>query len=104
MARPTKEIKRTECVTVRFTKAEFRLVQKYAERSGLRLAEFIHDRALGYKIAPRLTEDEIKLYLQLVGMANNLNQLAKQANQRELLVLEILKTLEHINKAVEKLQ
>ena len=104
MARPTKQIKRTEAVTVRFTKAEKRLIEKFAERGGLRTAEFIHDRALGHKVRSRLTEEEVSIYRQLTGLANNLNQLAKRAHQRELLTGEILSTLEGVNTLIGKMK
>lgn len=104
MARPTKAIKRTERITVRYTISELRLVQRFAERSGLRTAEFVHDRSLSHKIRSRLTEEELHIYRNLVGMANNLNQLTKLAHDRRLLTVELLKVSEAINDSIEKLR
>jgi len=104
MARPKKTLKKTEPVTVRFTKAEKRIIEKYAERSGIRLAEFIHDRSLGHKVQAILTEEEVLIFRQLTGLANNLNQLAKRSHQRKLLTAQILETLEGVNLVIKKIK
>lgn len=104
MARPTKKVKRTESVTVRFTKAEKRVVVKFAEKSGLRVAEFIHERTLDHKVQTRLNDEEITFYRKLTGMANNLNQLTKHTHQRGLLTNEILHALQEINKLIDRIK
>jgi hypothetical protein len=103
MARPMKIIKRKERVTIRYTNTELKYIRKVTGDAGLGLAEYVRDSSLNYRIQPRLTPEQTKIYLQLAGMANNLNQLAKSANRRELLTGEILKALEQINQAIEKL-
>lgn len=103
MARPSKIIKRKERVTIRYTNTELKYINKITNDAGIGMAEYIRNTSLNYRIQPRLTAEQTKIYLQLAGMANNLNQLAKAANSREILTGEILKALEHINHAVEKL-
>ena len=47
--------------------------------AGLKLAEFTRLAVIGYPVRPRFTTEEAGWMRQLSGMANNLNQLAKQA-------------------------
>ena len=104
MARPKKDIKRTETVSVRYTKVEKILVEKYAERSGRRVAEFIHDKTLDHDIKTRLSPEELMVYRNLTGLSNNLNQLTKMAHQRELNAAEIMRTLREVKILIEKLR
>lgn len=103
MARPTKKIKRAEKVTVRYTKVELRIIAKYADRSGVSKAEFVRAKSLDHQLRNRMSEEEADHYRKLVGMANNLNQLAHQANSGKLLYNEIIKTLEKVNLTIDKL-
>ena len=104
MARPTKSIKRAEKVTVRYTKLELKLIEKYAYRSGISVAKFVRLKSLDHQLKLRLTEEEADHYRKLVGMANNLNQLTKAANSGQVMTIQILKTLEDINSVINKLQ
>ncbi len=103
MARPIKPIKRGERITVRYSKTEVKFVEKMARETGIEKAEFVRGKSLDHVLKPRLTPEEAAAYKQLTGMANNLNQLAKAANNREILTREILKSLEGINAAITKL-
>ncbi len=104
MARPKKAIKRQHPVKVSYTLTEYKLVQKYAERHGVSLAEFARHKSLNHTLKPRLTSEEADYYRKLTGMANNLNQLTRAANRGELFTNEILNTLEAINYTIEKLR
>jgi Bacterial mobilisation protein (MobC) len=102
MGRPTKIVKRGERVTVRFTNTEMKYITKITRDAGVDMADYIRGSSLKNKIQPRLTEEQTKIYLQLAGMANNLNQLAKAANSGELFTGEILKALDQINQVIAK--
>jgi len=52
-----------------------------ADSAGLRIAEVARLAVIGVNIKPRLTPEEAGSIRQLSGMANNLNQLARQANK-----------------------
>ncbi len=104
MARPPKAIKRKEKLTLYYTKAEFKLIEKFADRHGLAKAEFARLKSLDHKLKQRLTSEEADYYRKLIGMANNLNQLARAANRGEVFTLKILETLEGINYAIDKLR
>lgn len=104
MARPTKIVKLTSKQTIRFKVSEVIILKRMASDFGLTFSEYVRAKAVDIKIKPRLTEDETKYFRQLVGMANNLNQLAKSANERELLVKEIVSTLGAINNLIERMK
>jgi hypothetical protein len=80
-----------------------KFIQKVTRDAGVDVTEYVRNSSLNNVIRPRLTEDQSNIYLKLAGMANNLNQLAKAANGREILTREILKALEQINEAISKL-
>jgi len=103
MARPKKPIKRGERITIRFTKTEMKTINKITDKIGVDRTEYIRNRSLNYIVHPRLTPEEANIYRQLAGMANNLNQLAKAANNRDIMTVQIVITLEGINEAIRKL-
>ena len=49
--------------------------------AGVTLGEYIRNMAINGNITAHLTPEDVKLIRSLSGMANNLNQLAKRANQ-----------------------
>ena len=104
MARPKKAVKRQHPVKVSYTLTEYKLVQKYAMRHGISAAEFVRLKSLNHRLRPRLTSEEADYYRKLIGMANNLNQLARAANRGEVFTLKILETLEGINFTIDKLR
>ncbi len=104
MPRPKKAIKRQEKLTLYYTKSEFRIISKLADDHGLSKAEFARIKSLNHTLKTRLTPEEVDLYKQLVGMSNNLNQLAHQANVGKTMSLQIIKTLEAINNITDKLR
>ena len=83
--RPRKAIKRESATGVRFTKAEYLIVKQKANKSGLKLTEYIRAMAIEGKVITRLNEEEKDFFRQLIGMANNLNQLTKKAHQEGML-------------------
>jgi hypothetical protein len=78
--RPKKAVKRETITGVRFTTTEYFIVKNKATKSGLRITQFIRQMAIEGQVFARLTPEERNFIRQLVGMANNLNQLAKAAN------------------------
>lgn len=103
MSNPAK-ITRNKRETIRFTQIELDEIKSQANIAGLVLAEYIRKAALGQIIKPRLTPDEILFMRQLVGMANNLNQLARSANVKEEINLEAKALLFQLNWIIEKLK
>ena len=53
----------------------------------MRASTWIRQAAKAAKISPRWTPEQMQVLRVLAGMANNLNQLAKQANSGNLLFI-----------------
>lgn len=96
--------KRSYRITVRFSKREYEAVKTLISTSGMSKVALIRDCVLQTKVKPRLTSDEILFMCQLVGMANNLNQLARSAHVKEEIALEAKALLFQMNWVIEKLK
>lgn len=83
--RPVKAIKREAATGVRFTKAEYFIVKEKARKAGYKITQYIRVMALEGQVIARLNQHEKELIPQLIGMANNLNQLTKKAHQESIL-------------------
>ena len=51
----------------------------------MKLSDYLRKVSVETKIMPRLTEEERQFVKQLIGMANNINQLTKACHQEGLL-------------------
>lgn len=91
-------------VMLYYTIAEYKFIEKMADRHGISKAEFARLKSLNHRLKARMTPEEAYHYRKLTGMANNLNQLARAANRGEVFTSEILKTLDAINFVIDKLR
>jgi hypothetical protein len=83
--RPKKIIKRESATGIRFTKAEYFVIKQKALKTGMRITSYIREMALNGSVTARTNEEERHFIRQLIGISNNLNQLAKKAHQEGLL-------------------
>jgi len=104
--RPKKQVKRDIVKGVRLSKAEFYVVKQNAAKAGIGISLFIRQTAINGKIKPLLDEEERQFVRQLVGMANNLNQLTKKGHQEGFLtaVLMFEKYKNAMDELLEKLK
>lgn len=80
--RPPKEAdKLSRSINLKLTVADYETVQKKAEKVGLTATQYAREITLKGGLKSRFTVEELNLIRQLSGEANNLNQLAKRANQ-----------------------
>ena len=79
--RPFMPVKRNITVGIRFSEAELGILQQKAKAAGIKTGRYIREIALTGKVHQKVTETEMHIIRQLVGMSNNLNQLAKKAHQ-----------------------
>lgn len=100
--RPPKEAdKLTRSINLKLTPADYEVVQKKAAKVGLTVTQYAREMTLNGGVKSRFTVEELDLMRKLSGEANNLNQLAKRANQSGfsrvgneiMVVLEWIKTL-----------
>ena len=71
----------SKAVTVKFSKIDYEILRTRSRKANKRLAEYIRESALQSEVVQPRTEADLKEYRTLVGMANNLNQLAKLSHQ-----------------------
>ena len=81
--RPKKANNRNVNKGIRFTEKEFFTIKQNASKAGIKISSYIRQMALTGKITPRLNEDERHFVSQLIGMANNLNQLTKVGHRMD---------------------
>jgi len=68
-------------INVKLTEADFKRVIEKAERLGIKATRYAREMVLNGGVKSRFTLEELDLMRKLSGEANNLNQLAKRANQ-----------------------
>jgi len=108
MARPKKNIEdiHDRKVTVRFTMAEHVKLEQAANTYGITVSEFIRRRALGHRLPPVSTDQELfaKASSALLRLGVNLNQIAKVANVKEKLLGNMLyELIVRINEKMDEL-
>ena len=88
-------------INVRLTKEEQTIIQNKAQKSGLKPSSFMRKAALKSVVKAILDEEEKILLRQLVGMSNNLNQLAKLGHTQGL--LSALMQFESYRKIIDRI-
>ena len=71
----------SKAITVKFSKIDYEILRTRSRKANRRLAEYIRESALQSEVVQPRTEADLKEYRTLVGMANNLNQLARLSHQ-----------------------
>jgi len=99
--RPKKPVKRDIVKGIRFTKSEFFVVKQKAAKAGIGISSFIRQMAINGKVQSPLNEEERQFVRQLVGMANNLNQLTKKGHQEGFLTAVFM--FENYKKFIDEL-
>jgi len=103
--RPAKKVKREFLMGFNATAVEKTVIQEKAKRAGLRVADYLRDLAMRGKVRSKASLEEVKLYRDLTGAVNNLNQLVKEAHKQNLpsLIPKVLKTLDELTKLKKSL-
>lgn len=83
--RPPSNAKKQTIIRVRFDKSQYFILRHKAKMSGRNFSAFLREASENVSIRPRLTPEEKDFVRKLIGMANNLNQLAQKFNQAGLL-------------------
>ncbi|HEX7356115.1 MAG TPA: plasmid mobilization relaxosome protein MobC [Ignavibacteriaceae bacterium] len=85
--RPLKKVKKDNVMRVRLSDAEKFLIVEKAKKAGMKPSEWFRATAKKAVILARISPEDLALFRVLTGMANNLNQLTKQAHQFGLIML-----------------
>ena len=79
---PTGRIRKlSKSVTVKFSKPSYEALRLRARKANRKLAEYIRESALNGEVVSGHNTETIAIAKNLIGMANNLNQLAKLSHQ-----------------------
>ena len=91
---------------MRFTRPEYFILKEKAAKAGMTPSSYIRQIAIHALVSTRLTDEERHFVRQLIGMANNLNQLAKCCHQEGALkaMRYFRNFLEQLDALLKKLQ
>jgi len=105
--RPKKGIseRKKRMVSIRFSEPEYYAIKRRASLAGLTVSAYSYSAILESKIVEPVKKEDMDLLRKLSGEANNLNQLAHQANSFQMPYLEndIRNTLNFLTEIIEKL-
>lgn len=99
---PTGRIhKLSKSVTVKFSKPSYEALRLRARKANRKLAEYIRESALNGEVVSGHNAETVAIAKNLIGMANNLNQLTKLSHQRglhepQVYVMDLLRKLKTI--------
>ena len=99
--RPPQMVKKEIRASIRFTRLEYFIVKEKAAKAGVIPSVYIRQAAIHKTVKTRLTTEEGHYVRQLVGMANNINQMTKTAHQEGL--LSALRYFESYRKQIDDL-
>lgn len=83
--RPVKSVRKEIRTTIRFTRPEYFVIKEKAVKAGIKPSVYLRQLGINGGIISRLTAEERQFVRPLIGMANNLNQLAKACHQEGVL-------------------
>ena len=79
---PTGRVRKlSKSVTVKFSKPSYEALKLRARKANRKLAEYIRESALNGEVVSGHNAETVAIAKNLIGMANNLNQLAKLSHQ-----------------------
>lgn len=80
--RPAKEKEKLNfSINLKLTESDFNSIKDKAEKLGMKATRYAREIVLKGRVKSRFTLEELDLMRKLSGIANNLNQIAKKANQ-----------------------
>ena len=93
-------------ITVKITTVEFYALRAKAKEAGMNVSQLARSALQNCTIKEQLSATHLRLITQLTGMANNLNQIAKRANQAGYLAAKsesetLAKSIDRIIKSIE---
>jgi hypothetical protein len=75
--RPPKAVKKEKQTGIRFTAKEYFIIKQKAILAGMSRTAYIRRMAIHGKVLARLTDEDRQIARGLIGMAPNINQIAK---------------------------
>lgn len=97
----TKKSGKSYVVSVRLDEEQYQTVQENCRQSGRKLSDYWRHALLNAKVTAIATPEDMAILRQIGSMANNLNQLAKKANEAGYKLVEW--TLKGLSKEIKSL-
>ncbi len=99
-------INRNIRTTVRLSQDEYDTIKKKADKYRISLSTFLRNSSLEYRLKEPISDERKNAYRSIVGMSNNLNQIAKKCHVDGAISMatEVLQTLDDLNWAIKKLK
>lgn len=97
--RPKMEKEKLSCsINLKLTEKDFNSVKQKAEKLGMKTTRYAREMVLKGSVKLRFSLEDLDLMRKLSGMANNLNQIARQANKSGFSVsaMEVIKISKQI--------
>lgn len=96
---------RNNRVKVGFTDLEYDSVQYKAQQVGKQNSNYIHDAALNARVHSHINDEQVELVRNVAKMGNNLNQIAKKANQSGFTMVKVYceKTVEQLSALITRI-
>jgi len=91
--------KRNKTIAIRCTEDEYNRMHRRAREHGMKLSDFVLRTALGKKII--IVEGLQEVVRQQRAIGNNLNQLTRLANQREVNIIDLQKLVDEYKAVTE---
>lgn len=102
MARPKKETPRKYEIKFRCTMLEKKAIEKQAENSGLKTAEFCRTASLRQKISYKLTPDEVEVYKLLAEYRNNFKNIGNLYREKSDIKEEVRTLIKLLDEHLKK--
>ena len=102
--RPRKKKEKLSCsINLKLSEKDFKSVKEKAEKLGMKATQYAREMVLKGSVKLRFSLEDLDLMRKLSGMANNLNQIARQANKSGLAntAMEVISITTKIKKLLD---
>lgn len=102
--RPAKKKGKLSCsINLKLSEKDFKSVKEKAEKLGMKATQYAREMVLKGSVKLRFSLEDLDLIRKLSGMANNLNQIARQANKSGLAntAMEVISITTKIKKLLD---
>ncbi|HML65974.1 MAG TPA: MobC family plasmid mobilization relaxosome protein [Dysgonomonas sp.] len=102
--RPKKEKEKLSCsINLKLSEKDFKSVKEKAGKLGMKATQYARGMVLKGSVKLRFSLEDLDLMRKLSGMANNLNQIARQANKSGLIntAMEVISITTRIKKLLD---
>jgi Bacterial mobilisation protein (MobC). len=102
--RPAKEKEKlNRSINLKLTEKDFDSIQDKAAKLGMKTTQYAREMVLKGRVKSRFSLEELDLIRKISGIANNLNQIARKANQAGYIMesIEIIGIMSRIKKMLD---